>query len=72
MVDTIRVKHVSGDTSVVNLKAYSQGRERFQGSTIDYLAIDEEPPFEIFSEALTRTNVTQGPVVLTFTPLKGV
>jgi phage terminase large subunit-like protein len=72
LVDTIRVKHVSGEVSVVNLKAYSQGRERFQGATIDYLALDEEPPFDIFSEALTRTNVSQGPVVLTFTPLKGV
>jgi hypothetical protein len=29
LVDTVRVKHVSGETSVVNLKAYSQGRERF-------------------------------------------
>jgi phage terminase large subunit-like protein len=72
LVDTIRVKHESGGTSTIALKAYSQGRERFQGATIDYLALDEEPPFEIFTEALTRTNVTQGPVVLTFTPLKGV
>jgi phage terminase large subunit-like protein len=72
LVDTVRVKHLTGDVSVVNLKAYSQGRERFQGSTIDYLSMDEEPPFDIFSEALTRTNVTQGPMVLTFTPLKGV
>jgi phage terminase large subunit-like protein len=59
-------------TSTIALKAYSQGRERFQGATIDYLAMDEEPDFPIFSEALTRTNVTQGPVVLTFTPLRGV
>jgi phage terminase large subunit-like protein len=72
LTDTIRIKHESGDMSTIALKAYSQGRERFQGATIDYLALDEEPPFEIFTEALTRTNVTQGPVVLTFTPLKGV
>jgi phage terminase large subunit-like protein len=59
LVDTIRVKHVSGDVSTITLKAYSQGRERFQGSTIDYLAMDEEADFEIFSEALTRTNTTR-------------
>jgi phage terminase large subunit-like protein len=64
LVDTIRVKHVSGDVSTITLKAYSQGRERFQGSTIDYLAMDEEADFEIFSEALTRTNTTRGPCVL--------
>ena len=34
--------------------------------------MDEEPPPDVFSEALTRTNVSQGPCVLTFTPLKGV
>ena len=72
LADTIRVRHESGDISTIALKAYSQGRERFQGATIDYLALDEEPPFDVFSEALTRTNVTQGPCVLTFTPLKGV
>jgi phage terminase large subunit-like protein len=72
LVDTIRVQHISGDISTIQLKAYSQGRERFQGATIDYLLLDEEPPFEIFSEGLTRTNTTRGPCVLTFTPLKGI
>jgi phage terminase large subunit-like protein len=72
LVDTIRVQHVTGGISTITLKGYSQGRERFQGSTIDYLSMDEEPDFEIFSEALTRTNTTRGPCVLTFTPLKGM
>jgi phage terminase large subunit-like protein len=72
LVDTIRVRHESGDTSTIALKAYSQGRERFQGATIDYLGLDEEPPYDIFTEALTRTNTTRGPCVLTFTPLLGV
>jgi phage terminase large subunit-like protein len=72
LADMIRVQHVSGGVSTVSLKAYSQGRERFQGATIDYCMLDEEPDADIFSEALTRTNVTQGPVVLTFTPLKGI
>src|SRR5262249_13377319 len=72
LVDTIRVRHSSGDISTIALKAYSQGRERFQGATIDYLWLDEEPDADIFTEALTRTNVAQGPSVLTFTPLKGM
>jgi phage terminase large subunit-like protein len=72
LADTIRVKHVSGGISTITLKAYSQGRERFQGSTIDFLSLDEEPPLDVFLEALTRTNTTQGPTILTFTPVKGL
>ncbi|WP_217551108.1 terminase family protein, partial [Pantoea sp. GbtcB22] len=56
----------------ISLKAYAQGRERFQGATIDYLWLDEEPDESIFTEALTRTNIARGPSVLTFTPLKGM
>ncbi|HVJ57426.1 MAG TPA: hypothetical protein VM574_06295, partial [Terrimicrobiaceae bacterium] len=33
---------------------------------------DEEPPADIFTEGLTRTNVNQGPVWVTFTPLLGM
>jgi phage terminase large subunit-like protein len=72
LADIIRVQHVSGDVSTIPLKAYSQGRERFQGATIDYLWLDEEPDASIFSEALTPTNIARGPSVLTFTPLKGM
>jgi len=72
LADIIRVQHTSGDVSTISLKAYSQGRERFQGATIDYLWLDEEPDASIFSEALTRTNIARGPSVLTFTPLKGM
>ena len=72
LADIIRVQHVGGDISTIYLKAYSQGRERFQGATIDYLWLDEEPDASIFGEALTRTKIARGPSVLTFTPLKGM
>src|SRR6516162_7724006 len=48
------------------------GRESFQGETLDYLWFDEEPPADIYTEGLTRTNVSQGPVWVTFTPLLGM
>jgi phage terminase large subunit-like protein len=48
------------------------GREKFQGETLDWIWLDEEPPADIYTEALTRTNVGNGPVWLTFTPLQGV
>jgi phage terminase large subunit-like protein len=33
---------------------------------------DEEPPADIYFEGITRTNVSRGPVLLTFTPLMGM
>ena len=71
-MDVVRVKHVSGGTSVIGLKSYSSGREKFQGETLDFVWFDEEPPADIYTEGLTRTNVGSGPVWMTFTPLKGV
>ena len=72
LIDIIRVAHAAGGISTITLKSYSAGREKFQGSTLDYVALDEEAPLEIYSEALTRTNATRGLVWSTFTPLQGV
>jgi phage terminase large subunit-like protein len=72
LLDSIKVRHGSGGVSVVGLKSYQRGRESFQGETLDYLWFDEEPPADIFTEGLTRTNVNQGPVWVTFTPLLGM
>jgi phage terminase large subunit-like protein len=72
LLDSIKVTHVSGGVSVIGLKSYQRGRESFQGETLDYLWFDEEPPADIFTEGLTRTNVNQGPVWVTFTPLLGM
>jgi phage terminase large subunit-like protein len=72
LVDTIKVRHVSGGTSRIGLKSYEQGREKWQGETLDWVWFDEEPPLDIYTEGLTRTNVIQGPVFMTFTPLLGM
>jgi phage terminase large subunit-like protein len=63
---------VSGGTSRIGLKSYEQGREKWQGETLDWVWFDEEPPLDIYTEGLTRTNVIQGPVFMTFTPLLGM
>lgn len=70
-VETILVKHTSGGVSRVTIKTYDQGRERWQGETLDFVWLDEEPPEDIYFEGLTRTNAKGGLVALTFTPLKG-
>lgn len=69
--DTIQVKHKSGGISVLRFKSYEQGRKKFQGESLDILWLDEEPPQDIYSEALTRTSATKGMIYITFTPLNG-
>jgi phage terminase large subunit-like protein len=71
-IDIIRVRHVSGGASTIGIKSYADGRAKFQGETLDWVWLDEEPPPEIFTECLTRTNINNGPVWITFTPLLGV
>lgn len=70
--DTIYVKHVSGKMSSLAFKSYDQGRESFQAADVDVLWLDEEPPLNIYTEAVTRTMTTLGLVMLTFTPLLGL
>jgi phage terminase large subunit-like protein len=71
-VDTIRVRHLSGDISTIQLKSYEKGREKWQGETLDFVWFDEEPPSDIYMEGLTRTNATGGMTLITFTPLLGM
>lgn len=72
-LDTVLVKHVSGGVSELGFKSYDQGRQKWQGAVRDGIWLDEEPPLDIYTEALTRTNtVEDGMVMLTFTPLLGM
>src|SRR6266404_5591895 len=72
LVDTIRVRHVAGGESTIVFKSYEKGREKWQGETLHRVWFDEEPPHDIYSEGLTRTNATGGMVWLTMTPLLGM
>lgn len=72
LIDTIWVKHESGGTSIIGLKSYEKGREKWQGETLDLVWFDEEPPQDIYVEGITRTNATGGLVYMTFTPLLGM
>jgi phage terminase large subunit-like protein len=71
-VDSIVVRHVSGGASTLLFKSYEKGREKWQGETLDGVWFDEEPPLDIYIEGLTRTNATDGIVIVTFTPLLGM
>lgn len=71
-VSGIVVKHVSGGESVCTMASYDQGRTKWQADTLDWVWFDEEPPEDVYMEGITRTNVSQGPVWITFTPLLGM
>lgn len=71
-LDSVRVKHKTGGVSSVQFKTYEQGRERWQGATLDWVWYDEEPPIDIWSEGRTRTNVPGNFTYMTFTPLLGM
>jgi len=71
-IGNVTVAHTSGDHSSVALQSYDQGRTKWQADTVEGIWFDEEPPLDLYSEGITRTNVAQGPVIVTFTPLLGM
>ena len=71
-LDSITVRHVNGGNSVLLFKSYDQGRGKWQANTVHVVWFDEEPPADVYSEGVTRTNATNGLVYLTFTPLLGM
>lgn len=71
-IDTVRVRHVTGMHSVLLFRSYDQGREAFQGDEQDVIWMDEEPPMAVYTECLVRTMTTNGLILCTFTPLKGL
>lgn len=75
LVDYVVVQHGKvrkHDKSYLYLKSYGKGRERWQAVTIHGVWFDEEPDPDVYSEGVTRTNKHMGPVIITFTPLKGM
>lgn len=66
------IRHITGGWSSLGFKSYEQGREKWQGSALEVVWLDEEPPINLYYEALTRTNETGGVVYITCTPLMGM
>ncbi len=72
IIDFIRVKNVFGGSSVIGFKSCDQGREKFQGASLDFVWFDEEPPEDVYRECRMRVMDRQGDVFGTMTPLKGL
>jgi len=77
--------HGAPALSELAFKSYDQGRRNFQGTSKHGIWLDEEPPdggdaaeaeaqgsSDIWTECLLRTMTTEGIVIATFTPLRGL
>lgn len=72
VIDQLVIKNVFGGVSVIGFKSCDQGREKFQGSSLDFVWFDEEPPREIYEECRMRLLDKRGELFGTMTPLKGL
>ncbi len=68
----VEIAHVSGGKSYLLFANYTQEVRQLQGFKLDLAVFDEQPPDDFFSEIVTRTATTQGMILCSFTPLKGL
>ena len=72
IIDHILVRNAFGGISKIGFKSCDQGREKFQGASLDFVWFDEEPPFDIYRECKMRVFDRAGYIFGTMTPLKGL
>ncbi len=72
VIDYITIQNVFGGESKIGFKSCDQGREKFQGTSLDYVWFDEEPPHDIYKECRMRVLDKCGEIYGTMTPLKGL
>ena len=72
VIDFILVRSECGGLSKIGFKSCDQGREKFQGASLDYVWFDEEPPYDIYQECRMRVLDRRGEIFGTMTPLKGL
>ncbi|MBR1890122.1 MAG: terminase family protein [Clostridia bacterium] len=72
IIDFIVVRSKAGGRSKIGFKSCDQGREKFQGASLDYVWFDEEPPEDIYNECKMRVFDKCGDIFGTMTPLKGL
>lgn len=76
VIDLVQVHHVSGGTSYIYFTTSEMDWQSQQGDALDWIWIDEEIPpsvaMGIYDELCTRTWDTDGRIILTMTPQRGV
>ena len=77
-LDWLKVRHISGGESTIGFMYYSMNRRKFQGVKRDVIVLDEQPPREIYGEALARTMSTDGTgenaglLMMAYSPVEGL
>lgn len=72
IIDQIKIRNEFGSISTIGFKSCDQGREKFQGASLDFVWFDEEPPNDIYDECRMRLLDKKGELFGTMTPLKGL
>ena len=72
IIECLIVKNISGENSKIWFKSCEEGREKFQGASLDFVWFDEEPPEDIYNECKMRVLDKCGEIFGTMTPLKGL
>lgn len=72
IIDQIIVRNAFGGLSTIGFKSCDQGREKFQGTSLDFVWFDEEPPEDVYDECKMRVFDRDGDIFGTMTPLKGL
>ena len=71
-LSSVLVKHVSGELSRLGLLSYEAGKEAWMGESLDLIWLDEEPPQEVYTQALRGIVDRGGYIYMTFTPENGI
>ena len=72
IIDYLLIRNVFGGLSRITFKSCDQGREKFQGASLDWVWFDEEPPYDVYEECRMRVLDRKGDIWGTMTPLKGL
>ena len=72
IIEQIIVKNVFGGLSSITFKSAEEGREKFQGASLDFVWFDEEPPEDVWRECTMRVMDKKGEIFATMTPLLGL
>jgi len=71
-LSSVLVKHVTGGWSKISFISYESGKEAFMGTSMHFVNLDEEPPEDVYSQAVRAIVDTDGIISITATPEKGL
>ncbi len=71
-MDTVAVRHITGGTSLLQFKAYTQGSASFESNAKHVIWLDEEFDLDINAACEMRVMTVDGIIMMTYTPILGL